>query len=159
MTPADHIRIDAVTALVVFGDDDNERIFFPAEWVTDLDRPCDTCGGDGALSERTTRSSFLPRSCDGTGRHTFTVEAWLCDVYDCAKCIGGVHKRRDTLTVHVIDVLPIVAKDIHGEAPDRYVYVLPDGRAWLVETDTETPITLPPAAAPGMLLVRLAVHS
>ena len=157
MIPADHITIDGDTAWLVFGDDDNERMFLPAEWATDLDRPCDTCDGHPPEWDHYGK---CPDCIDG--RHTFEIDVQTCDVYDCAACIGdgpGSHHRQRTHRVSIVPgmVLPIYGEgDNHdGDLPhvchsDGYLFPMPNG------DDTVQGFPMP-AAKPDMAAVQLKV--
>lgn len=146
MIPQSAIHIDGGRAWVLCEPDGglNDRRTFEIN-----DRPCATCGGSRVKPQNHPIAALCP-DCDGTGRHTFELEVSTPEG-------RGFGEFIDTLRVHVVPgmVLPIVEKDIRGEPPERYIYVLNDGRAWLVEGDTETPITLPPDAAPGMWAIQL----
>jgi len=132
----------------------------------DIDRPCDTCdSGDlrpaGWLYIRGEGWQLCP-DCDGTGRHTFTVE-----VERPIPMLNANPDRPDitsneirTYRVSVVPgmVLPITT----GDAPylgGPHVWMSSTGHrpqdavAYLDEGST--PITLPPAAAPGMWAVKL----
>ena len=143
MIPASSFVLDGDTALVVKTPFDPT---FPG--VEPLNRPCDTCGGFCRLRENAADPYGRPcPDCDGTGRHTFDIEVDH-DPYD------GYF---DTFRVHVIDVLPIV--DEYRVLPNNTV-VQQNGDRWMVD-DPEGErrwITLPPDAAPGKWLVRMAVH-
>ena len=157
MIPADSFLLDGDTALWVVPDADH----LPQHW----ERSCDHCQPTTSRTYPRYHPEFCP-DCDGTGRHTFDIEAWLCDVYDCAKCIGGVHKRQDTFRVHVIDVLPIVENAAWDGRTLPMICRSTHDRDYFLRSapllggyHEVTDVTLPPAAAPGMWLVRLAVHS
>lgn len=174
MIPSDSFLLDGDTALWVVPDEDH----LPQHW----ERPCDRCGGTtriacpGMSVEPKTQMGrdaaglvmgkdycygmHMGHPCPDCidGRHTFEIEAWLCDVYDCAKCIGGGHKRRDTFRVHVIDVLGI-HDAMHPEYPG-VIELTPERFVLIESVDASShDITLPPDAAPGKWLVRLAVHT
>ena len=86
--------------------------------------------------------------CDCTGRHTFDIEvAWQTEV-DAYES--------DTFRVHVIDVLEIASG--HDAEYRPMIWLSSEGVAWLMVEGEPSIITLPPDAAPGMWLVRLAVH-
>ena len=78
--PASHIKFsdDRKTAWVVFDDDDNERLARSSHaFVSDLDRPCDTCGGSGCNKGRPNPSHVdcIPcPACHGSGRPCFEIE-------------------------------------------------------------------------------------
>ena len=176
MIPATHfLPLHDGTAWVVFGDDDNERDFFPAEWVTDLDRPCDTCDGTGAQNPDEDYDDINI--------------AWAVDVdtgplYDCtADCIDGRHTfdievprhvapMRDgihigttvTLQVSIIPgmILPIRDNETDYGTPNHSgdMFICADGTAYIdTPEDYMTDITLPSAAAPGMWAVKLRLCS
>jgi len=133
-------------------------------WATTImrdaqDRPCDTCLG----RTRYEGDNFVCPDCID-GRHTFTVEVdhrlWMEGNY-----IDG---HIDTIRVSVVPgmVLPIYDDNderafrpydrciIIGTRPqDEGIVVI-----WSGDGDFEQ-ITLPPAAAPGMWAVKLAVQS
>ena len=120
-----------IAADCILIDGDTALVVIPSDvagW-RHVDRPCDNCDGHGHPEWCAPKSC---PSCDGTGRHTFKIETVnMGTPYQPAE----PHYR--TLRVHVIDVLPI------------------DFDRWY-ETDWYR--TLPPAAEPGMWLIRLAVH-
>jgi len=174
MIPADSFLLsdDGTTALVVFG---GVPGWTPIGWEAD-NRPCVVCKGLG----RDIADLVTPcPDCDGTGRHTFTIEVEctgkLVEVTDNGRfglsCDGGCGKEYPwgtlTFTVHVLDVLPIVneagSKGIPGRVITHNVMTGLGGtvvRTWLWDgLEAREPITLPPAAQPGQWLVRLAVHS
>jgi hypothetical protein len=128
----------------------------------DLDRPCDcTLGRSGTIS-----------NCDGTGRHTFALDV------ECKRC-GGVGTDPDsvdhacrqcddegskTLSVHVVEVLPIYGED-PGIFPDMLtirqpcIVIKDDGSALLWDGSGDfTDCVLPADAAPGEFAVRLKIH-
>ena len=75
MIAADHILIDGDTACAVeWAASDS-----PSGWPATRNlRPCDTCGGPGSIwTGNPAEPSHVCHACDGTGRHTFTVE--VCD--------------------------------------------------------------------------------
>ena len=163
MIPADSIILDGATALMVTG------------YVPVLeDRPCDHCQPTTSRKYPRHHPDHCP-DCDGTGRHTFTVEVEVercsygsmtafreCGIPECwyepCRADGKV-----ALTVHVIDVLPIVS-DYDESGPFPLIVQDEDLLFYLVTTEDEaagsdgTPITLPSATEPGQWLVRLAVH-
>lgn len=155
MIPADHIAFnDDGTTWLVFGDDDNERMFLPAEWADDLDRPCDTCGGNWQdylepLDRDGNVVSPCP-DCHGTGRHTFDIE-----VADERRPWPEHHK---TYRVSIVPgmVLPIVDRRMQPTTPTGPVILLGfNGPSIWTESTGHQPINLPPAAAPGMWAVLL----
>jgi hypothetical protein len=114
----------------------------------------------------------------GTGRRrTLDVECVLpmCvngkrgywqDGHPCGRCRAtGTYQ----LSVHVVEVLPIVATFdqrlplfIHDSGLKAVVVLRSDGRAWIwdrADTNREITGTLPADAAPDKYAVRLAVHT
>ena len=170
MIPATHfLPLHDGTAWVVFGDDDNERDFFPAEWVTDLDRPCDTCDGGTFEIDKGFNGGVCPE-CAGSGRHTFDVEVecWndgtemVCPRGStCSPTCGGWATYR----VHVLDVLPIRqwASTLNPPLGRWLAMNGGSGRYSIQECDgiglTSHPsnVTLPPAARPGMWAVKVRI--
>lgn len=151
MIPADHITIDGDTAWVLLPFNNvNEGIARAF-----LDRPCDTCGGR-AWRDLATQIGRVPcPACDGSGRHTFEIEAQVPYVLDGKTSLAAVPLR-----VHVIEVLPIVRNGICGtqrHVVDRGT----SGTDWHVCSSLNAwePITLPPTTKPRMWAVKLAVHS
>jgi hypothetical protein len=121
---------------------------------TPYDRPCDTCHG-----ARYDRAIAPCPDCDGTGRHTFTIE-----VDDGEYPLDRPLDFRCSVVPGM--VLPIVDQDdgcpdtphvclfcccLGGEEHQQWWYY--DG------DETEEEITPPPAAAPGMFAVLLKVQS
>ncbi len=169
MIPATHVHDDGDgTAWVVFGDDDNERDFFPAEWVTDLDRPCDLCNGTS------TEYRQWPYPCHCiAGRHTFDIEV------DTGERDRLMHwPVAHTYRVSIIPgmILPIVrgACPAPTNAPHRPAHVhlaepSDDNQnqsgickedcdlVWDNPWKSHNLITLPAAARPGMWAVKVRI--
>jgi hypothetical protein len=128
----------------------------------DPDRPCDTCGGQ----TRYEGDNFHCPDCSGTGRHTFTVEVETFTVFDASDGGRGIRYEPSTHRVSVVPggmVLPIV-DDVGPVPSETHIRITGGGIAWLAERIEgggwrHTEITLPPAAAPGMWAVKLAVQS
>jgi hypothetical protein len=129
-----------------------------------FDRPCDTCDGLKVIELRPYGRGNERRcpDCDGTGRHTFTVEV---------EWVDGQRTPPQRFRVSVVPgmVLPIV--DQYDETYDGMpsLECRDEGDIfWLYDqaycdapmnSDVEPiEVTLPPAAAPGMWAV-LAVQS
>jgi len=101
--------------------------------------------------------------CDGTGRHTFTVEV----VVRHGRYDDRPSTYFNTFRVSVVPdtVLPIYDECADMKPPDHICQAYRDER-WIWHSDhkvtqldpTEVPITLPPAAKPGMWAVQLKVH-
>ena len=160
----DDILIDGDTAwwiITAFGEQYRYSDF------EDLDRPCDLCGGEPTHMD----TGAECHGCSGTGRHTFTLDV-ECDEPDIDRCEDqGVHngptceerrcfKGRFTITVHVVEVLPI--QNSTSNEIDT-IWDRGDGTFWIVEESTSigeppvgNPVKLPPNAAPGKWAVRLA---
>jgi hypothetical protein len=132
-----------------------------------MDRPCDTCNGDGRISEHLLISWSACSDCGGTGRHTFTIDVpCLCMTlpgcngpYKGGPC-GGTGTR--ALTVHVVAVLPI--ESIMGACLNHKGQHVLVGHGLSVlcggpGTDGVSAVTLPTSAAPGKYAVQLAVHT
>jgi hypothetical protein len=129
----------------------------------DLDRPCDTwrpiCNRIGTGFGKPDHNGCP--DCHGSKRHTFTL-----DVRE--PCRSDVDRWNDikTLSVHVVEVLPIIewdTVDLGLPHPVPCMTIDPHGNAleadeagvdWFKAHDR----TLPPDAAPGMFAVRLAIH-
>jgi hypothetical protein len=142
----------------------------------DLDRLCDTCNGSGSFPAIQSQTDPCP-DCDGTGRHCFTLDVesepfWSvdeqakyhiepCDDADCCK------PPPKQLSVHVVEVLPIVAwdtVDLGLPHPVPCMTIDPHGNALEVDEAGVDCFkahdrTLPPDAADDMFCVRLAVHT
>ena len=142
-----HFNDDGTAWLVVHGPADYHDHNGP------LDRPCDTCGGQG----------FLYR--DGYSIH-------------CLDCVDGRHKFTEevevpqTLPKHwpahlCVSVVPGMVLPITAEVTDSAsVQIAPDGTAFQLDAYTEGApwsggrrVTLPPDAKPGMWAVLLKVHT
>jgi hypothetical protein len=128
---------------------------FPETW---LNHPCDTCDGFGDLKSFHLLSATTSRcrDCDGTGRHTFTL-----DVEDPDAAPIYIPMTKD-LTVHVVEVMPIVDHLRESRRPRIQKLSAPkmSGQTHWVD-DGERPgkkIQLPATAAPGKWAVRLAIH-
>jgi hypothetical protein len=148
--PSTDITIDGDTAWLVVRNQDG---WF---WKTDHNRPCDTCNGHGHVRQRLHDAPGIHRpvtcpDCHGTGRHTFTL-----DVQEPCRCKADCGDIA-TITVHVVEVLPIGDKDTMGEGflyGGRHL-----GPNWIiVGGGSDQPnITLPDSAAPGKHAVHLAI--
>ena len=166
MIAADHIVIDGDTACAVeWAAPDS-----PSGWPATRNlRPCDTCGGDqivpvGHINYDTNEPVEVTdcRSCDGTGRQTFTIDVAAPPPLD-----GYV--AEPTLRVHVIDVLPIFdLDDMEDGLPEEWMpHITIDSfgsaQSWWHDRRDEwwsdEDITLPPTAEPGMWLIRLEIHT
>jgi hypothetical protein len=137
---------------------------FPEVW---LDRQCDTCGGDGVQAGIGFRCTF----CDGTGRHTLTVEVGEQTALAESDPEFAASLRSLTLRVSVVPgmVLPVHVIPSPLE-PDEMMWKLEttpqpfigiaqvSGLAVLVEHDRATPIALPPDAKVGGYAVKVKVH-
>ena len=167
---ADHITITDDTALVVAhhceGDHPEGENRFCDLAYKSLNRPCDTCDGDGALVRAHDKVIVSCPACHGRKRHIFTVE--LEREWGALEPHPPLATPVRTLAVHVINVLPVV--DWTDESCDEStsVEIRDDGSAWLYDDDYlrdvqcltgPKPITLPPAAEPGMWLARLEVQT
>jgi hypothetical protein len=142
-----------------------------ADFTHDVDRPCDTCDGEGYEWDDDDDGSYDCPDCDCTGRPTFEVEVECVNYGDthigsaksgtgrCENggCAGGVA----TLRVHVVPgtVLQLLDGDVkRDEYPTDAIYHSA-GVGWWRDSDYERIITLPDAAKPGMWAVLLEVHS
>jgi hypothetical protein len=139
--PASSIHFnDDGTAWVIPQDD------FMAGGFRNYDRPCDFCYGRGT-----------DKVCDGTGRHTFTVEVEAGPLFDH----GGWGGTR-TFTVSVVPgvVLPIYAAPARPDHRAIIQLQAPHSGAVLFDPVLPTApiITLPSAAKPDMRVVKLQVH-
>ena len=125
MIAATNIAIDGDNAWAI---DDKDRW-----WHVNLDRPCDTCDGVGWLTWKSlTKSgtkSFDCHDCDGTGRHTFTLDV-------AQRILESYGHYIETIKVHVVEVRSTNDENIH---------------VWSASP-------LPQATARDMYAVRLAIH-
>jgi hypothetical protein len=128
----------------------------PGMWQR-LDRPCDTCDGEGVefAGDEDDIGDACP-ACDGTGRHAFTVGV-------ASYRFNGGNPGwfvQDTLRVSVVPgmVLPIWAASHADGVHGPHICIQPGPRFTVHTWDGWEPATLPPAAAPGMHAVLLAVH-
>jgi hypothetical protein len=169
MIPASHWHLNGDGKLWVAASSHGSRYRPVAGWRS-LDRPCDTCDGLGVghPQESQTEGYWEPcLDCDGTGRHTFTVEvANQCAFHqaklhenghpDRGHCICG--ERPDTFRVSVVEgmVLPIYGG--YKTRPVGHIWINGDGDAWHHDINESRIVILPSAAAPGMWCVKLAVH-
>jgi len=141
----------------------------------DIDRPCDTCdSGDlrpaGWLYIRGEGWQLCP-DCDGTGRHTFTVEVErpipMLNANPDRPDITSNEIRTYRVSVVPGTVLPIF--DLDGSDGNNEANIMWDDvdgsflyypAGWYDDRDLgEQTVTLPSAAAPGMWAVKLAVQS
>jgi hypothetical protein len=165
--PQTDIAIDGATAWLAVRNHD--RWF----WETEHNRPCDTCDGSGHVRKRLHDAPGIHRpvtctDCHGTGRHAFTLNT--SEIFVAGDGENAI--RIETLTVHVVDVLPIytweqsrfsnvahISRGPHvvgsGLGKDEWVYY-PAG--WQDGQILESVVTLPAIAAPGMWAVHLAIH-
>lgn len=153
MIPADHITIDKGTAWCAFKLDGPDRL----AWWKYVDRPCDTCGGQDVRTLNATGWHDHCTDCGGTGRHTFEIEV-------PGNVFGWGGKRGDephTLRVSVVPgvVLPIVDSANSHDVPDDCIDLRSGGITKHRCGPVWEPVDdFPPAAKPGMWVVRLAVH-
>ena len=162
MIPADHITFDGDTAWLVFGDDDNERMFFPAAWVTDLDRPCDTCDGVGFVKQIYTGTVLLREPCPADcidGRHTFEIEVERFTVFDASDGQRAIRYEPTTYRVSIVPGMVLPIKNRPNSATDAdfpVVWITNEGHTLMVRAARDHAyIILPPAAAPGTWAVQL----
>lgn len=120
MIAADHIAIDGSTAWVI---DDKDRW-----WHVNLERPCDRCHGQGRMLEDDA-SRPTCTDCDGTGRHTFTLDV-------AQRILDSYGHYIETIKVHVVQVRSTDDENIH---------------VWSASP-------LPQATGRGMWAVELKVH-
>jgi hypothetical protein len=160
-----------------FNGDDTAWLVIPllldVEMMVTEDRPCDTCGGEPDTRVLTATEWFdhCP-DCDGTGRHTFTVEAGQCicngDSPPADDCEGVRSLRvsiREEMVLGIYDPTAgcpgPASPHICWSATDRHVDSETNG-CWLLVTNTlhdaSPAIILPPDAQPGMWAVLLDIH-
>ena len=155
MIPSDSIAIDGDTAW---------WLATPGQGVADdlqqlrlLERSCDTCGGSGMDDD-----VIDCAHCSGTGGHSFDID------YEDRRSLPGkalatTISRERTLSVHVVDALPIAAVD-HWIEGESCVDTL--GNLWFpCWTREDEPAhylaghaPIPSAAKPGDWIVQLAIH-
>lgn len=135
-------------------------------WMTLLDRPCDTCGGDSAADW----SVGLPECDCINGRHTFTLDVACAgigkprrcgDRITASTCAGCDRESSRSLRVSVVPdmILPIYDKCPDYNPPNHLCQCYGDGKwYWHLggpeheragTSDTERPVTLPSDAKPG----------
>jgi hypothetical protein len=123
-----------------------------------LDRPCDTCDGKGQTAEHW----FACPDCDGTGRHTFTIEVEHVEQFMNGSWINTTRTLRVSVSPGM--VLPIMRHPLESNGDTRYIVMDRHGDFYLFDHDcptTEWPTVLdpfPPHAKPGMWAVLLDVH-
>jgi hypothetical protein len=146
MIPADRILIDGDTGWLIVGPLGPGADVIPgdqaiAEWRAQFDRPCETYGCDGGVLRQMGRRDG--ESCDCIdGRHTFDLTVSVQRPGAQAESV-----MHPTYRVAIMEVLPIVNVRYVGGVGIEW----PDGR------HANPP--LPPAAAPGMFAVKLAVRA
>ena len=74
-----------------------------------LDRPCDTCDGEGNIWDDDDDGSYDCPDCDGTGRHAFTIEV---------SCLGDTERCRFVMTEHEHTLRVSVVPDMIEEQED-----------------------------------------
>jgi hypothetical protein len=144
--------------------------------ATILDQPCDTCGGEGVVDDLDNDGAVVTCEwCDGTGRHTFTVEVECRSAYHeptARRVHGECHYCKYGIRTHHVSVVPGMVLPITEDTdvvPKHDPHIIQfDGRCGgepFVEFVpcngrglTDDPIALPPAARPGMWAVKLEVH-
>jgi hypothetical protein len=160
------ITIDGATAwLVVECPPDSA----PARWEQ-ADKQCDTCGGCGEVADESLTLGVACPDCDGTGRHTFTLDVEcvlpMCvngqrgywqDGHPCGYCnaTGTSH-----LSVHVVEVLPIYGKTQPPTEVRRFIAKWRETEWVIADRDAYTgqAVNMPTDAANDVWAVRLAVH-
>jgi hypothetical protein len=128
------------------------------------DQSCDACGGD---SDRWFRLGGSPcPDCDGTGRHTFTIEVEHHDAAYMTYQTGEPGTRTFRVSVVPGMVVPIVDNDAPEwyERSDHHIGMGQDENAEYngrIDTGTEPgyvrDVILPPDARPGMWAVQLQI--
>lgn len=165
----DYIVIENNQAWLVVEDKNIFRgleLYSSVSFVSDLDRPCDACGGK--KGRQILRPSPGPSSlvydwaaCDCiNGRHTFDIEvkcpvcADLSDLIQLPPEHPVLCYRASVIPGMILPIVeyecPIETHIAWGEA--SYYYCI--GRT---SEEEGHPITLPPAAAPGMFAIQLNV--
>jgi hypothetical protein len=150
----------------------------PSGWpATRNDYPCDTCGGglEEAFQWRDWQTVSMIQDCpdcDGTGRHTFTVEvgghsrtpSLSMELSGEAPCDGCVRTYRVSVVPGMVLRIISMSAACADDAPPLPFIISPvrRGEATVIagypDADHETVITLPPAAQPGMWAVKLRVE-
>jgi hypothetical protein len=168
MIPADHFfdNGDGTAWLV---DAETETSTTRIDLYRHLDRPCDGCSDHWGEDDDEWDPSRCP-DCSGTGRHTFTVEVEY-EVVDswtttgpnntAAKHWDGKFKKEPhVLRVSVVPGMVLEIVNGLNDLPERScIWTSSEGTFWLMHEGEASIITLPPAAAPGMWAVKLAVQS
>jgi hypothetical protein len=158
MIPADRIHFnDDGTAWWVMDE-------APHRGLNAIDRPCDTCGGSMYVwpEGSSFRSNTPCPDCDGTGRHTFTIE-----VENDTYLIDPSFTYRVSVVLGM--VLPIYGEDDMGDRlpqewmPHITINSFNAAQQWwrnpkCPDEWANDGITLPPAAKPGMWAVKLEVR-
>lgn len=153
MIPADHITFnDDGTAWLVF------NVIAPLydPW-SPLDRPCDTCGGEGILIHSVENNWMkCPAQCIN-GRHTFDIEVAL-PTHDDPNCrCWACHDRSRTYRVSIVPGMVLPIKNTYeGRGA---IYMMRNDTPFIATQAAVDDVTLPPAAAPGMWAVQLKVAS
>jgi len=162
MIPADHIHFnDNGTAWWVL-----HRAYEAVGFSKRFDRPCDTCvswGGRGMSFKNC-------RDCDGTGRHTFTIEVEPSNLGESLPGRTDLYPPDELPSQFRVSVAPGMVLRIISmsaacadDAPPLPFIISPvrRGEATVIagypDADHETVITLPPDAKPGMWAVKLNV--
>jgi len=174
MTVADHIHFndDGTAWWVIDGPGLRSSDIDSVRYLSDYDEPCDTCGGEGVVDDLDNDGAVVTCEwCDGTGRHTFTVE--VSCMGDTERCRYVMTEHEHTIRVSVVPgmVLPIHDRDnlLDGDtaldhdwqphitvSADQALLCVRDAR--YTDDWDERAITLPPAAKPGMWAVKLEAH-
>lgn len=161
MTPADRIHDngDGTMWWVSRGPGLRDSHFSSRRFLSDFDRPCDTCDDVRPRCGEHPNDDALT-GCRGTGRHVWPI------VVEDIRWMGAHTTGTRRLLVHVVPdmVLPIVDNDAPewAERHDHHVGMGIDEIAvydgYMVERHEPqwvTDISLPPAAKPGMWAVQL----
>lgn len=191
MIPADHIHFnDDGTAWMIVREfvERNDRWWDSARYLSDLDRPCDTCDGVGCSMNGLESGDHGPLACEHLGccpdcidgRHTFEieVEGCVCDSEHgyVDSCPGNQWHRVSIVPGMVLPIYGVPMPLGTGRATDwgdademmLFVESTPQpfigimqvsGTAYLVDVGQAERITLPPAAKPGVFAVKLTVSS
>lgn len=147
MIPFDHITFDGDTAWWVPSD-----LFGPTPGIDikRLDRPCDTCDGCKHLCTDGVNAIPCPDCIDG--RHTFEIK--VGPMY----CEHGRFTKRHRVSIVPGMVLPIYGPHMQRGEVVKFISTRKGG-PWLNDRgQPPRPVTLPPAAKPGMWAVQLKVE-